>query len=190
MLKLFISVLAVTFFAELPDKTALTNFVLSSRRNPLAVFAGGAMAMLLHTALAVWLGSLVGALPERWVRLASGAVFLVFAVLMWRRKPEAEDPAEGGDGSPLRFLEVASASFLAIFLAEWGDLTQFSTAAMAAKFQQPWVVFAGAVAGLWCAMGLTGWLGSMAGKALNHTMLQKIAAAVFFGVGLWILLGH
>jgi putative Ca2+/H+ antiporter (TMEM165/GDT1 family) len=187
-MKLLLTVFAVTFMAELPDKTALTTFVMSSRRSPLAVFAGGAAAMVLHTALAVWLGSLLSALPAEPVRILAGCVFLAFAFLIWRRKDEDAEEANPGQGAKHGFLPVAFASFVAIFLAEWGDLTQFSTASLSARFGRPWPVFFGAVAGLWCAIGLTAWLGRQAGTAISKQALQRMAAIVFMGMGLWILL--
>jgi putative Ca2+/H+ antiporter (TMEM165/GDT1 family) len=186
--KLFLSAFVITFLAELPDKTAFASFVLSTRRQPLAVFAGGATAMLAHSAIAVGLGSLLGRLPAEPVRLFAGGVFLVFAFLIWRREAEAEAEAAGAQEHPESFLGVAVASFLVIFVAEWGDLTQFSTAALSAKTRSPWTIFAAAVLGLWCAIALAGWLGKKAGAAFDQTVLQRVAAGAFSLVGLWILL--
>ena len=191
-LKLLISAFFITFLAELPDKTAFASFVLSTRKKPLAVFAGGAAAMLIHSAIAVGLGSLLAKLPPEPVRLFAGGVFLVFACLIWIREEEAEEESSGGSSHPETFAGTASASFLVIFVAEWGDLTQFSTAALAAQTKSPWTIFVAAVLGLWCAIGLAGWLGKRAGLAFDQKVLQRVAAAAFACVGLWILLlqGH
>jgi len=187
-LSLYCAAAAVTFFAELPDKTAFTSFILSTQKKPLAVFAGGALAMVVHSAIAVGLGSLLAALPAQPVRLACGIMFLAFAVVMWRRPPEAEEEA-GTAAKPQSFLGVAAAVFGLIFVAEWGDLTQFTTAALAAKHHSPWTIFLAAVTGLWAAIGLAGWLGNKAGLAFNRRTLQRVAAVVFALVGAWTLLG-
>jgi putative Ca2+/H+ antiporter (TMEM165/GDT1 family) len=81
------------------------------------------------------------------------------------------------------------AAFVLIFVAEWGDLTQFSTAALAAKYHSPWTIFLAAVTGLWAAIGLAGWLGGKAGLAFKQRTLRRVAAVVFALVGLWSLLG-
>ncbi|HTB35085.1 MAG TPA: TMEM165/GDT1 family protein [bacterium] len=179
---------AITFFAELPDKTAFTSFILSTQKRPMAVFAGGALAMVVHSAIAVGLGTLLSALPPEPIRLGAGAVFLAFAVLMLLRKPSQE--SDGPAAGPAQgFFSVAGTAFALIFLAEWGDLTQFSTAALAAKYHSPWTIFLAAVTGLWAAIGLAGWLGSKAGLAFTPKVLQRVAAAVFAVVGIWTLLG-
>jgi putative Ca2+/H+ antiporter (TMEM165/GDT1 family) len=53
---------------------------------------------------------------------------------------------------------VAGTSFLVILAAEFGDLTQFVTANLAAKYQDPLSVGLGAVLGLWAvaALAITG----------------------------------
>jgi putative Ca2+/H+ antiporter (TMEM165/GDT1 family) len=190
-LKLYLLAAGITFVAELPDKTAFTSFILSTQEDPWAVFVGGACAMVLHSAIAVGAGSLLALLPAQAVRWASGWVFLLFAALMWLRKPSPEEEEEelvGALRQAKRFGPMALRAFGLIFLAEWGDLTQFSTAALAAKYQSPWTLFAAAVTGLWAAIALAGWLGSKLGAALSQRNLQRLAAGVFAAVGLWTLL--
>jgi putative Ca2+/H+ antiporter (TMEM165/GDT1 family) len=186
-LKLYCAAAAITFFAEIPDKTAFTSFILSTQRKPLAVFVGGALAMVIHSAIAVGLGTLLALLPPEPVRILCGAVFLVFAGVLWLRKPE-DDEAVQARQKPKSFLGVALTAFTIIFVAEWGDLTQFSTAALAAKHHSPWTIFFAAVTGLWAAIGLAGWLGGRAGLAFSQKTLQQVAAAVFLVVGVWTLL--
>ena len=188
-LQLFLLAAAITFVAELPDKTAFTSFILSTQKNPWAVFVGGACAMVVHSAIAVGAGSLLGLLPVQAVHWASGSVFLVFAVFMWRRKAEeGEDELAGAGKAAKGFWALTLEAFALIFVAEWGDLTQFSTAALAAKYQSPWTIFFAAVTGLWAAIALAGWLGSKVGKVLSRQTLQRLAAVVFAAVGLWALL--
>jgi len=65
---------------------------------------------------------------------------------MWRRKQEDES-VDRPDASG--FWRSAWVAFVVVFIAEWGDLTQLATAALAARTRSPYVVFAGAALALW-----------------------------------------
>ncbi len=174
--------------AELPDKTAFAALLLATRRSPWAVFVGGAAAFVVQTLVAVCFGSLLGLLPARIVHGLAGGLFLVLAAVMWLRHQESEtEPIQGGASA--RFWSQAWASFVVIFLAEWGDLTQFSTAALAAKFRDPVTIFASAVLALWAVTALAVLLGNRAKAWIKADSLQKIAAAAFAVVGVVLLVG-
>jgi len=185
---LFVSTFAVTFVAELPDKTAFAALLLATRRSPWAVFIGGAAAFLVQTVIAIAFGSLLGLLPARIVHGLAGGLFLVLAVAMWLRPHEDAEPLGASKGSP-RFFSDVWASFVVIFLAEWGDLTQFSTAALAAKFRDPVTIFTSAVLALWAVTALAVLLGSRVKGWLKADRLQKLAAAAFAVVGVVLLVG-
>jgi putative Ca2+/H+ antiporter (TMEM165/GDT1 family) len=85
MVKLFLSVFGVIFLAELPDKTALAALVLATKYRPLPVFLGAALALTVQSLVAVAAGGLLSLLPSHPVHIGAGILFLVFAVLMWRR---------------------------------------------------------------------------------------------------------
>src|SRR5207244_4324972 len=89
-ISLVASTFAVIFVAELPDKTALASLVLATRFRPLQVTAGACLALLAQTAVAVGAGTLLTALPSHPVHILSGAGFLIFSVLAFRRKEEEE----------------------------------------------------------------------------------------------------
>ena len=129
---------AVTSFgavlpAELPDKTVLACLILSSRYRPGFVFTGAA------------------------------AAFAVGAVLLWRHSGDNGDDAGedvGRDGVRDGFWPVAAMSFAVVFLAEFGDLTQFMTVSLAARYHDPVAVGIGATLALWVAAGaaiVVGW---------------------------------
>ena len=187
MAALFFQVLALTFLAELPDKTSFAAFTLATRHSLWAVFLGGSLAMAVHAAIATMFGALLHGVPAAPLRLASGVCFLLFAVLMLRNPTEAPETALPADGRR-RFASALAQSFTAIFLAEWGDLTPFSTATFAASSGRPWVVFPAALLGLSAAVGLMAWLGDRAGRLLRPSALRKIAAAAFGAMGLYLLL--
>jgi putative Ca2+/H+ antiporter (TMEM165/GDT1 family) len=162
-----LSTAAATFLAvlpaELPDKTILACLILSSRYRPWYVFGGAAAAFLAQVTIAVAAGGAISLLPHRPVAGAAAAVFAVSAFLLWRHKEEENPDAdeEGGpDGVRAAFWPVFGTSFAVVFLAEFGDLTQFMTVSLAARFHDPIAVGAGATLALWTAAAiavLAGW---------------------------------
>jgi putative Ca2+/H+ antiporter (TMEM165/GDT1 family) len=162
-----LSTAAATFLAvlpaELPDKTILAALILSSRYRPGYVFTGAAAAFLAQVTIAVAAGGAISLLPHRPVAGAAAAVFAVSAFLLWRHKEEENPDAEeegGPDGVRAGFWPVFGTSFAVVFLAEFGDLTQFMTVSLAARFHDPIAVGAGATLALWTAAAiavLAGW---------------------------------
>jgi putative Ca2+/H+ antiporter (TMEM165/GDT1 family) len=162
-----LSTAAATFLAvlpaELPDKTILAALILSSRYRPWYVFSGAAAAFLVQVTIGVAAGGAISLLPHRPVAGAAAAVFAVSAFLLWRHKEEENPDAdeEGGqDGVRAAFWPVFGTSFAVVFLAEFGDLTQFMTVSLAARFHDPIAVGVGATLALWTAAAiavLAGW---------------------------------
>jgi len=185
---LFFSVFGVVFVAELPDKTALAALVLATRHRPLPVLVGAGAALTIQSVVAVAAGHLVSLLPARPVHLFAGALFIASAVLMWRRKEESEEEVKDrGEGRG--FLRTVWPVFLVVFIAEWGDLTQLATAALAARYHSPYVVFAGATLALWAVAAIAVFLGHRAGKLLDPHWTKRIAAVLFALVGVALLAG-
>lgn len=184
---LFFSVFAVVFVAELPDKTALAALVLATRHRPLPVLLGAATALSVQSLVAVAAGHLVSLLPQRPVHLFAGGLFVVSAIVMWRRKEESEEDVEDrGDGS---FWRAARLVFVVVFIAEWGDLTQLATAALAARYHAPVVVFAGATLALWSVAAIAVFVGHRAGKLLDPHVTKRVAAVLFALIGVALLVG-
>jgi Ca2+/H+ antiporter, TMEM165/GDT1 family len=186
-LGLVLSVYGVVFVAELPDKTALAALVLASRNAPVPVFLGTAAALTVQSGVAVAAGQLVSLLPPRTVHLVAGAVFLLSAVVMWLRKSDDEEP--GKTAEKPGFWRAVWLAFVVVFIAEWGDLTQIATAALAARYAAPLAVFLGATAALWSVSAIAVFVGHRAGKLLSPTVTQKVAAGLFAVVGVALLAG-
>ena len=187
-LPIILSTFAIIFIAELPDKTALAALVLASKYGPRGVILGTWLAFLIQTLVAVFVGGLASALPAEPIRIASGLGFLVFAVLALRRKEDEEeaeekkDIAKAGSSRPVWLM-----SFLVIFAAEWGDLTQLATAALVARGGHPLSVGIGAVLALWAVTVIAAYCGHQLGKYLKPRILN-IASAVLFGlIGLYMI---
>jgi putative Ca2+/H+ antiporter (TMEM165/GDT1 family) len=180
-LPIFLSVFGVVFVAELPDKTALAALVLATKYRPLSVFLGAALALTVQSVVAVAAGGLLALLPGRPVHIGAGVLFFVFAIMMWRRK----DDDEGGmkELAEPTFFRAFASVFGVIFLAEWGDLTQLATAALAARYAAPIVVFIGATLALWAVTAIAVMAGHRVGKVLDPAKTKKIAAVIFAGLG-------
>jgi len=188
MLRTFLSVFGVIFVAELPDKTALAALVLASRHKPAPVWLGASLALTVQSIVAVAAGSLFALLPARAVHIGSGIAFLVSAVFMWRRHEEA-DVSKDHDGK-LGFWKTLGTTFAIVFIAEWGDLTQVGTAALAAHYHAPVTVFAGSTAALWAVAGIAVFVGNRAGKLLDPNRTKRIAALLFAVVGVALVSGR
>src|SRR5215467_3518847 len=73
---------AVTFLAELPDKSMFATLVLATRYRPYAVWTGVAAAFAVHMAIAVTAGQLLALLPHRIVDWVVAALFLAGAMYL------------------------------------------------------------------------------------------------------------
>ena len=69
-------------------------------------------------------------------------------------------------------------SFVVVFLAEFGDLTQIMTMTLAAKYHDPLAVGAGAVLALWTAASLAVIAGWKLLKVIPVTWLTRGAAVI------------
>lgn len=181
-------VLVVILVAELPDKTMFALLVLSTKFSARYVFLGAAVAFVVHVAIAVTAGSLLGLLPETVLKLIVAGLFLIGALLLLREsfQTEAGDGDEPGGTSALPGSARAgiSSSFGIIFIGEWGDITQLTTANLAARYDDPVAVGIGAVLGLWCAalVGIT--VGRTLMKYVSAHLLQRVGAAIFLALAL------
>jgi putative Ca2+/H+ antiporter (TMEM165/GDT1 family) len=185
---LFASTFGLVFLSELPDKTALATMVMATRRHPAAVFAGVTAAFVVQSFVAVLFGGALGLLPERFVRWGAGAMFLFFAWKLWTQADEEEEAVEGATGwRSSGFAHAAGASFMVIFLAEWGDLSQLATAALAAKHGRPLTVFLAASCALTCVTAIAVTVGHNLKGRVHPRNIRRAAALLFAVVGLLIL---
>lgn len=180
-LLVIVTVFALVFLAELPDKTALASLVLGSRYRPIYVFAGAASAFTVHVCIAIAAGSLLTLLPHRALEAVVAALFLLGAILMLRGHgddDEGEEDLDIKEGTEPTFLRVSSTAFLVILVAEFGDLTQILTANLAAKYHDPLSVGLGAVLGLWAVAGLAIVGGRGLLKVVPLTLITRVSAVI------------
>ncbi|HET8560318.1 MAG TPA: TMEM165/GDT1 family protein [Marmoricola sp.] len=177
-----LAVIAITFGAifvvELPDKTFIAALVLSTRYKPLAVWIGVGAAFLVQTLIAVTVGKAVTYLPDDIVKGVAAAIFLAGAVLLFREAPKADaEEAETEEEYAAKATEARTglravvASFLVLFAAEWGDLSQLLTISLVGRYHEPVSVFVGA----WVALLVVSGLACVAGRVLlRHVKLSLI----------------
>lgn len=184
-----LAVIAITFGAifvvELPDKTFVAALVLSTRYRPLAVWLGVGAAFLVQTLIAVTVGKAVTYLPDEIVKAVAAAIFLVGAVLLFREAPKADleeartEEEYAAKATEARTgLRAVAASFLVLFAAEWGDLSQLLTISLVGRYHQPVSVFIGAWAALLLVSGLACVAGRLLLRYVKLSVIHYIGAAV------------
>jgi Ca2+/H+ antiporter, TMEM165/GDT1 family len=186
----FAAVFAITLLAELPDKSLFATLVLGTRYNPLYAWAGTAAAFTVHVALAVAAGqALATLLPHRLLEaivaglFVAGAVYLLVTSFRQEDK-EQMDAVRQGARAP-SFMRVAGMAFGVVFLAEWGDITQVTTANLTARYDDPVSVFLGATLGLWAAAALAVAVGAKSLNVLPMAWVRRISAATLFVFGIY-----
>jgi len=154
-LAIIAAVYPIIFIGELPDKTMFASLVMSTHARPWPVWLGAAGAFVVHVTIATTVGvALFRLLPHRAVEGIVALMFLGGAALAIREglRERNEEPLIEREAVSGR--SVAMTAFIAIFLAEWGDLTQILTANLAAHYHSPLSVGTGAVLALWTVAAL------------------------------------
>jgi Ca2+/H+ antiporter, TMEM165/GDT1 family len=177
---------AVTFLAELPDKSMFASLVLGTRFRASWVWAGAATAFALQMGIAVSAGQLLTLLPHKVLAWIVAGLFVGSgAYLIWASfrpaKHESIDEA-GQDDDRLSFIRVAGTAFAVIFLAEWGDVTQIAAANLAARYN-PVLVFAGATLGLWAAAAIAVNIGAKSLSLLPAAWINRICGGILLALG-------
>ena len=177
-----LTVFAVVFPAELPDKSLFASLVLGTRFRPLYVWLGCAAAFVVHVVIAVSAGSLLTLLPQRLVDGLVAALFAIgAAVLLLGKEETEEEPAEGAaeaDDRPAGPWRVVATSFGVVFLGEWGDITQITTANMAARYEDPLSVGLGAGLALCTVSALAVTLGRSVLRWVPVLLVRRIAGVL------------
>ncbi|MET9438346.1 TMEM165/GDT1 family protein [Streptomyces sp. NPDC006551] len=173
------------FLAELPDKTMFASLAMGTRMRPLYVWFGTSTAFVVHVALAVGAGSLIGLLPDWIVQLISALLFALGAFMLLRGgDDDGED--EAGGRTVTGFWPVYSTAFMAVFISEWGDLTQITTANLAAT-DGTWSTAIGAAAALMSVSALALVAGRFIAKRVPLKTVQRIGGLCMAALAIWSL---
>ena len=185
---------AAIFVVELPDKTFIATLVLSTKFRPLYVWLGVGAAFAVQTGIAVALGKAAGFLPDDLVRGAAAVLFLIGALLLLREargadagESETEDEfaEKAAARGEIHGFKVVATSFIVLFAAEWGDLSQLLTLSLVAKYDDPVSVFIGAWLALLAVSGLAVIVGRVLLTKVKLSVLHYVGAGVCLALALF-----
>ena len=193
---------ALIFPAELPDKTFIATLVLATRFRHLWVWLGVSAAFAVQVAIAVVAGGFLALLPTRLVLGVTAVLFIAGSVILVRgglasraaeREQEQDEAAEveakvastaATANSPWRTLAV---SFVVLFTAEWGDLSQLLTAGLAARTGEPVSVGIGS----WVALIIVAGIAVLAGRWLQARVpiwrIRLVSGAILAALAVWTI---
>jgi Ca2+/H+ antiporter, TMEM165/GDT1 family len=180
-----LTAMALIVPVELPDKTFVATLVLATRYPPLPVWLGVVAAFGVQCLVAVVAGQLLSALPARPVALVAAALFAIGAVVLVRgaRRADAVEKEQereyaGKIVTRVRGRRAALASFLVLFTAEWGDLSQLLTAGLVASGKPAVPVFVGSWVALAAVSGAAVLLGRWLLRHVRLVLVRYVAAGV------------
>jgi putative Ca2+/H+ antiporter (TMEM165/GDT1 family) len=184
------TVFGITFLAELPDKSLFASLVLGTRYRRLPVWVGASAGFTVHVAIAVTAGQLLTLLPHAalaWVvacLFLAGSAYLLTESFRSAAAGDDADAARQGAQEP-SFLRVAATAFGLIFLAEWGDITQVTTANLAARYAEPVAVAVGAALGLCAVAALAVNLGAKSLNVIPMRLIQRATGLILLGFAIY-----
>ncbi len=188
----FVAIASALFVTELTDKDALLLLTLAGKGKASIVFLAGATAFTLTTSLFVTVGSLINTIvPILWVKLAGGAIMIVYALwqargLVGQEMVAKEERIVERRTSGVRFFLGMVAALALLDVA--GDATEVLTFVLVAQYSNALLVFGGACTGLIVATGVETLLGSRLGRMLTPGRMRYISMVVFLLLGSFIIL--
>lgn len=178
-------VFGLIFVVELPDKTFIATLVLATRFRPLLVWIGVTAAFLVQTVVAVLLGGLLARLPRTPVEVFATIMFLIGGFLLLRGAADADkeeletvEEFSHKGAATAHGLKVVATSFMVLFLAEWGDLSQLLTASLVIKYDDPLSVGVGAFAALAAVSGLGAVIGRILLTRMRLSTIRRVGGGV------------
>jgi Ca2+/H+ antiporter, TMEM165/GDT1 family len=181
----FVVVFAVVGGFELFDRTSFALIALATRAAPFPTWAGGALAFVASTAIAVTVGAgfatLLGSAHIGLLRVAGGVILIAYAAWLATQPPE-EAVAEHGPASSALLL-----AFGTVFLLEMADTTMI----FEIVFVTDWGWFVVLVAGAGALVSVAAWdvvLGRRIGMRLKPETLRRIVVTVLVAVGVVTIL--
>src|SRR5882724_10271830 len=172
-MKAFWLSLALTFWAEMGDKTQFVALAFATRYSLRDVMLGILWSTAAVHLVSVGLGSLIGTwLPAGYVLVLSSVCFFAFAV--WTLRGEEDlGPVRDSTQHPILLIGIT------FFIAELGDKTML-TAATLATTNSWFAVWIGTTIGMVCSDGLAVWAGRSLGKKIPEKTVRWLSAGLFF----------
>lgn len=189
---------ALIFPAELPDKTFIATLVLATRFRHLWVWLGVISAFFVQVLIAVLAGGLLALAPQRLVLAITFTLFAAGAFIMIKgglssRAAEQEDEADeeaevssrAAAQNPTSAIRIFVTSFVILFTAEWGDLSQLLTAGLAARTGEPLSVFLGSWTALALVSGMAVLIGSWLRTRVPIWRIRLISGGILAALAVW-----
>jgi len=141
---------------------------------------------VVHVVIAVTIGvALFRLLPARALDGVVAAMFIAGAVLAFREGVHERRNADEEPKPVMPHGRAITTAFVAVFIFEWGDLTQILTANLAARYHDALSVGIGALAALWTVAALAVVSGQGLLKVLNLATIRFVTAATLLGFGVY-----
>lgn len=181
VMEAFWTTFGLVFLMEMGDKSQLVIMALATRYKWQQVAIGVTLASLVTHGLAVLVGGMLGTLiPMEYVKTAAALAFLGFAFWTLRSGEEDEEDETQTRGFFRRWPAFTiAATFL---ISEFGDKTQLTTVAAAAKTGLPIATWLGAASGMVAADAI----GIAVGRLLQRVpswIIRLVSASVFLVFG-------
>jgi putative Ca2+/H+ antiporter (TMEM165/GDT1 family) len=200
----YVTVVAIAFLAQLAvlpgEKVQFIIAALSTRYHPLGVVAAAGVAFAGWTAVEIWVGSALQALPTVAIDAFTAALFLAFAGLLARSAPNpGQDVGTVPDGVlaevddvrlPVVDREVPDAlgGYLPIFVlmaaGEVGDKTQLVTIGLAAEYGATSAIWVGEMAAIVPVSLLNAYAFHRFAHLVEARTVHLVAAGLFAFFGL------
>lgn len=197
-LALVATTFALIFPAELPDKTFIATLVLSTRYRHLPVWLGVSAAFFVQVLIAVTFGGVLALLPQALVFAVTTTLFAVGSFILIRgglssraaeQATESEEEDEFAEKAAAHDMtstwRVFATSFVILFTAEWGDLSQLLTAGLAARTGEPLSVGLGSWLALIAVAGLAVVLGRWLQQRVPLWRIRLVSGAILAALAIW-----
>ncbi len=175
----FLITLGTIALAELGDKSQLLAFILASRfKKPIPVILGIAFATLFNNSLAgalgSWLSTVISPFTLHWI-----IIFSFFLMAFWMLVPEKDEEKDVSKAKVKSSFGVFIFTLFTFIVAEMGDKTQLATLALAANFEAPVIVVAGATLGMLIADVPAVWVGDRLSHKIPTRYVRWASAFLF-----------
>jgi Ca2+/H+ antiporter, TMEM165/GDT1 family len=197
MFESFTKGLLLIGFSELGDKTFFITAILAMRHPRRWVLAGAIAALAAMTIISVLMGQVVSNFPQVYVRGVEVIFFIAFGLKLLydatqmahqpnlEEQKEAAEAVEKAEAKLSRDLShhwgtwvIVGEAFSLIFLAEWGDRTQFATIALAAA-NNPIGITLGAIVGHAICAAIAVMCGRFVCGRISERTITTLGGALF-----------
>jgi putative Ca2+/H+ antiporter (TMEM165/GDT1 family) len=139
------------------------------------------LAFIIVDGVAILAGSWVTTIvPINILKIISGAVFIIFGLLMLFKKDKDEEKKTYDKN-------IFLAGFLLIMLTEWGDKTQIAAALFSINYN-PLMVLIGTIIALSLLSIVAIYFGKFISKRINEKLITKIGGVAFIILGIFFFI--